>query len=119
MAVARFQILLGNGEMAPTVSWRFLSANNRRLCRSAGVFADVDTCWAAIRELCGQLGALEGVTSRNGPRTWVWRVRLARAEIAVSTRTYERWLEADRACAVFLVQVAHVPEGRRPQVVQY
>jgi hypothetical protein len=118
MAVARFQIIIVLGELPPRPTWRFLSANNRRLGRSAVDFADVDTCRFAVREIQDRVGELTFVTLRDGLRRWAWRVRLAGRELAVSTRSYERWVEADHACAAFLEQVAHLPKGQPPQVVQ-
>jgi hypothetical protein len=119
MATARFQILTVNGNSPPRVTWRFLSANNRRLGRSTEAFADVDTCRAAVRELRHKVGDLAVVMLRDGPRGWVWRVQLAEVDLAMSTRSYERWVEAENACASFLDQVAQVPHGQQPQLVQF
>jgi len=100
------------------VTWRFLSANNRRLCQSAEWFPDLRACRAAVQELRDRLSELEVVTMRDGPRRWAWRVRLADVDLAVSSRSYERWVEAERACALFLNQAAQVPNGLPVQVLQ-
>lgn len=123
MAAARFQILavLLKERASPTAgfTWRFLSANNRRLGQSAVVFADVESCWAAVRQLRDRLGGLSCTTLRDGPREWVWRIRLADLDLAVSSRSYQRRVEADHACASFVDQVGRVPAGRQPQVVRF
>lgn len=112
MAVARFQILTVLGVAPHGFMWRFLSANNRKLCHSVCTYPDVNTCLTAVQELRDQIDELEVVTLRDGPRRWAWRVRLADTDLAVSSRNYERWVEADRACALFLesvTQTANVP----------
>jgi hypothetical protein len=119
MAVARFQILTGSGDSPPGVIWRFLSANNRRLCQSITVFPDVDACRAAVRALRKQVDTLSVVTMRDGPRRWAWRVCSGDGDLGKSSRSYERLVEANRASTSFLDQVALVPEGQPPQVVQF
>src|SRR5262245_22548288 len=124
MAAARFQILTVLPDRSSTVelagyTWRFLSANNRRLGQSARVFSDLDSCWAAVRQLRERLDGLSMVTARDGLRQWVWRVRLDGLDLAVSSRSYQRRVEADHACASFVDQVGQVPHGQAPQVVRF
>jgi hypothetical protein len=90
MAAARFQIItvLVDASESTRFSWRFLSANNRRLGQSAGMFGDLESCWAAVRQLREHLDVLSLITLRDGLRQWVWRVRLAEADLAVSSRGF-------------------------------
>lgn len=112
MAVARFQILavLQGDRPSSTAgfTWRFLSANNRRLGQSAVTFPDAESCVAAIRRLRDRLDALTSITMRDGLRQWVWRIRLGSEDLAVSTRSYQRRVEADHACASFVDQMGKV-----------
>lgn len=123
MAAARFQILavLQGERPSPTAgfTWRFLSANNRRLGQSAATFADVASCWAAVRRLRERLDTLTSITMRDGPRQWVWRIRLADEDLAISSRSYQRRVEADHACASFVDQVGKVSMSRHPEVVRF
>jgi hypothetical protein len=120
MAAARFQILAVLSETQTAgFTWRFLSANNRRLGQSVEVFPDLDACWAAVRELRDRLDGLDMITLRDGLRQWVWRVRLGELDLAVSSRSYQRRVEAEHAGSSFVEQVGHVPAGRPPQVVRF
>ena len=116
MAAARFQIfsvldripvpggVLANGvatQVGP-VTWRFMSANNRSIGRAARDFPDVDTCMSAVRELRRQLPSAICLTVRDGPRHWMWRVRVGGCDHAVSSRRYERRVQAKNSCDSFL-----------------
>lgn len=87
-------------------TWRFMSANNRSLARSAHTSADVESCVATIRTLQEGLPLAVGETSRNRYRQWVWRVRLADEVIATAARSYSRQVRARITCDAFLNQVA-------------
>lgn len=124
MAAARFQIFsvidrvpvpdgvfAGDvaGHVGP-VTWRLMSANNRSIGRAVRDFPDVDSCMSAVRELRGQLASATCVTMRDGPRHWMWRVRVGAAEQAVSSRRYERRVQAKNSCESFL-ELVRTAEG--------
>lgn len=88
------------------VTWRFMSANNRSIGRAVRDFPDVDSCLSSVRELRRQLAGATCVTLRDGPRHWMWRVRVAGADHAVSSRRYERRVQAKNSCESFLELVA-------------
>ena len=92
MAAARFQVVsLSRSARGPTpreptgseswtdvpplrtrgFTWRFMSANNRSLARSAHACPDVESCLAAIRALQECLPEAVAETSRNGDGQWV------------------------------------------------
>lgn len=124
MAAARFQIFSvldrvpvpgGRASGEPgvptgTVTWRFMSANNRSLGRAVRNFPDVDSCLAGVQELCRNVSSVTCLTVRDGPRHWVWRVRLGGADQAVSSRRYERRVQAKNSCASFL-ELVHESGG--------
>lgn len=111
MAVARFQVFSSGTRMPAgmdvgadwhTVTWRFMSANNRDLGHAARSFPDVASCCAAVQQLCDTLGAAVCVTVRDGPRHWAWRIRVDGVDHVVSSRRYERRVEARNSCRAFL-----------------
>lgn len=114
VASARFELC-----QAPAgVTWRLLSSNNRDLGRSAQAFAEVRTCQATVRRLQELVGEVTVVQVRAGRVDWSWRVRLDGVDVAVSSRTYQRRIQAESACAVFLglvpaASVAPVPRLAR------
>ena len=124
MAAARFQIfsvidrvpvpdgiVSGGiaGHVGP-VTWRLMSANNRSIGRAVRDFPDVDTCMSSVRELRRQLGSATCLTVRDGPRHWMWRVRVGNADHAVSSRRYERRVQAKNSCESFL-ELVRTAEG--------
>ncbi|AHH94554.1 hypothetical protein [Kutzneria albida] len=108
MATPRFQLFASDS----AVSWRFMSANNRDLGHAAFAFPDVDSCTAAIRLLCDHIASAVSTTVRAGPRHWAWRLRVGGVDRAVSSRYYERRVEAHNSCRSFqeLVRAAGRPE---------
>lgn len=89
---------------AGTVGWRLLGANNRELGRSAGQFADLDSCQAAVHDLVARIAsAVPGITSDSGHTgAWSWRLDLGGRAVAVSCRTYLRHRECTYSLAHFL-----------------
>ena len=86
-----------------SVTWRLLSGNNRDLGRAATGFADPAACLAAVQRLREMLhSAVVTVGSPDGRGRWTWRVRLDDAEVAISSRAYQRRVQAEAACRVFL-----------------
>ncbi len=135
MAVARFQVVRAAryvhvpaphepgpdaGVALPRATgfaWRFMSANNRSLARSAQTCPDVESCLVAIRVLQDGLPHAVGETSRNGNGQWVWRVRLADEVVATATRTYQRHVRARLMCDSFLELVAETASSTPVQVI--
>jgi uncharacterized protein YegP (UPF0339 family) len=124
MAAARFQVVsLPRGVLVPAprepearsgsgaefpqprereFTWRFMSANNRSLARSAHPSPTVEGCLASIRALQQGLPRVVAETLRNGHGQWVWRVRLDGEIIATAARSYPRQIRAQLTCQVFL-----------------
>ncbi|HEY6425399.1 MAG TPA: hypothetical protein VIY28_19585 [Pseudonocardiaceae bacterium] len=98
-------------------AWRFMSANNRSLARSAQTCPDVESCLAAIRTLQEHLPRTVGETTRNGNGQWVWRVRVADEVVATGARTYQRHVRARLMCNAFLEQVAETASSAPVQVI--
>jgi hypothetical protein len=139
MAAARFQVVsvarsarvpsprehegeVGSGADIPHArvrgfTWRFMSANNRSLARSANICPDVESCLAEIRVLQEGLAEAVGETSRNGNGQWVWRVRLADEVVATAARSYPRQVRAKLTCNAFLQLVAETATSTPIQVM--
>jgi hypothetical protein len=98
-------------------TWRFMSANNRSLARSAHTSPDVESCLATIRTLQEGLPHAVSETLRNGQGQWVWRVRLADEVIATAARSYPREIRARMTCNAFLQLVAETAGTAPVQVV--
>ena len=98
-------------------TWRFMSANNRSLARSAYTFPDVESCLATIRVLQEGLADAVGETSRNGHGQWVWRVRLGEEVVASAARSYPRQVRARLTCESFLQLVAETTVSAPIQVM--
>jgi hypothetical protein len=113
VASARFELYLfrrGLDALASTppaeVTWRLLSGNNRDLGRATSGFPDVMSCLATVRRLQLLIDRAVATPVRAGRVAWTWRARLDGVEVAVSSRTYQRRVQAESACAVFLA-LAH------------
>ena len=98
-------------------TWRFMSANNRSLARSAHTSPDVESCLATIRVLQDGLPDAVGETSRNGHGQWVWRVRVADEVVATAARSYPRQVRARLTCNAFLQLVAETADSAPVQVM--
>lgn len=94
--------------------WRMLAANNREVARSASTFDDVDVCMEAVASLRRDVVAGVVVASRTGRADWAWRLRIFGVDAAASSRTYQRRLQCEAACALFveLVPEAEVIDAR-------
>jgi uncharacterized protein YegP (UPF0339 family) len=139
MAAARFQVVsLARGVLVPAprepetrpgswgelvqprereFTWRFMSANNRSLARSAQPSPTVEACLAGIRALQQGLPRVVTETLRNGHGQWVWRVRLDGEIVATAARSYPRQIRAQLTCEVFLQLVAQTAGSASVQVV--
>jgi hypothetical protein len=97
------------------VTWRLLSSNNRDLGRAASVFPDAVSCLLTVRRLQRLVDQAVALQVRAGRVAWTWRVRLDGAEVAVSSRAYQRRVQAESACTVFLglVPTATVTDAPR------
>jgi len=82
--------------------WRMLAANNREVARSPAVFDDVSACAEAVLRLRGGYAEAVVLSSRAGRAEWSWRLRLYGLDTAVSSRAYQRRLQCEAACALFL-----------------
>ncbi|MEU1618033.1 hypothetical protein ABZ479_12130 [Streptomyces sp. NPDC005722] len=109
------------GARATAIGWRLVGANNRELGRSAGTYASLAECQAAVlmlREHIGQVRAQLSMAHAGG--TWTWRVELGGKDVAVSGRTYHRLRECQQNLGRFLaaVPVAEMTEGtaHRPRL---
>jgi|GEM_PF-6502007 len=85
--------------------WRLLAANNRDVARSATAYADLDACLGAVADLQARIADVAAVAARAGRADWSWRLRLEGDDVAVSSRTYQRRLQCEAACALFVVLV--------------
>jgi hypothetical protein len=147
MAAARFQIFSAASRVIGqsivdddgvaagrhAVTWRFMSANNRSLAQSVRIFPDVESCLAAVRELRAELTELADepadaesgcvadlcVIVRDGPRHWVWRINLAGVDLVVSSRRYERRVQAKNSCTSFLGLLREAGAVDLAQVVRF
>ena len=112
MAAARFEIYLvrrradGAEIGASGATWRLLSNNNRDLGHAAEIFEDIDLCGAAVEFLRQHAEHAVPVSLRSGRADWTWRVQIGEATVAVSSRRYQRRVQAEYACGVFLGLVA-------------
>ncbi len=112
MAAARFEIYLvrrrGDGAEigASEATWRLLSNNNRDLGHAVNTFEDIDLCGAAVEFLRQHAEHAVPVSLRSGRADWTWRVQIGQAAVAVSSRRYQRRVQAEYACGVFLGLVA-------------
>jgi hypothetical protein len=99
-------------------TWRFMSANNRSLAKSARTSPDLESCLATIRVLQEGLLQAVGETSRNGHGQWVWSIRLDDEVVATATRSYPREIRARMTCDAFKQLVAQTL-GSAPVQVMY
>jgi hypothetical protein len=129
MASARFELYQVSAAVSAAVSagvpgtatgvtWRLLSSNNRDLGRSAQVFPDVRSCQVMVRRLQLAIGEATVVQLRAGRVDWSWRVRLDGTDIALSSRTYQRRIQAESACTVFLALVPGAAVAPAPRLAR-
>jgi hypothetical protein len=108
MSAARFEIYLVRHQAADSfesvggATWRLLSNNNRDLGRAASIFEDIDNCLVAVEHLRRHAGSSTPVSLRAGRADWTWRVQIDQLPVAVSSRRYQRRVQAEYACGVFL-----------------
>lgn len=128
MALARFTIFVVPARGRPgrplrgddildgtlKLSWRLLAANNRDVARSAEHFTDLAACLAGVRHLQATIATSVAVAARSGRADWSWRLRIDGVDVAVSSRTYQRRLQCEAACALFmsLVPAAVIDDWR-------
>jgi hypothetical protein len=99
------------------VTWRFLSANNRSIGRSVRDFPDGESCRRSLLDLQGVLFRSDVVTVRDELGLWVWRLRIDRSDVAMSTRCYHRRLHAENAGSAFRDLAASVVDIDELQIV--
>jgi hypothetical protein len=124
MAAARFELyLVPRPEADPVgatalVTWRLLASNNRDLGRAVTTFTDAQSCQVMLRRLQRQIGEVTTVQVRAGRVDWSWRVRLDGHDVAVSSRTYQRRIQAESACSVFLGLVPDATVTEAPRLIR-
>jgi uncharacterized protein YegP (UPF0339 family) len=84
------------------LSWRLLAANNRDVARSATPYPDLATCLKAVADLQARIEDAVAVAARSGRADWSWRLRVDGQDVAVSSRTYQRRLQCEAACSLFV-----------------
>jgi uncharacterized protein YegP (UPF0339 family) len=100
-------------EAGAQIGWRMLAANNREVARSAATFSSVEDCVEAVVRLQREVRDSVAIASRIGRADWSWRLRLDGEDVAASSRTYQRRLQCEAACALF---VELVPEATLVEV---
>jgi hypothetical protein len=109
-ALARPGIPRARRQPDAPVTWRLLSGNNRDLGRAAASFPDAAACLAGIQRLRVALATpVVSVSSPDGRSRWTWRIAVDPADGAVSSRVYQRRVQAEAACAVFLNLAVDAP----------
>jgi hypothetical protein len=100
-------------EAGAQIGWRMLAANNREVARSAATFTAVEDCVEAVVRLQRDVHHSVTIASRIGRADWSWRLRLDGIDVAASSRTYQRRLQCEAACTLF---VELVPEATLVEV---
>lgn len=110
-----FHVSPGTTSTQPGVFWRLLSKNNRDLGRSPAHFAEYDHCLASLVRLRDELADASPTIHRITATAWTWRLEVAVRPVAMASRAYERRIQADIACEIFLglVHVAEIVESVR------
>ncbi|MFI5893059.1 hypothetical protein ACIA5D_23415 [Actinoplanes sp. NPDC051513] len=84
------------------MSWRLLATNNRDLARAPIAYPDAQSCQAAVLRLQREIADLRVVIVRAGPSSWSWRIMAGEAVVAVSSRDYQRRIQAEQAATIAL-----------------
>jgi hypothetical protein len=103
LAEARFRILQHRSD--GLVSWRLLATNNRDLGRAPVTYHDPATCRAAVLCLKRQAADLRSAIVRAGPSSWRWQITAGVAVVAVSSRDYQRRIQAEQAATIALTLI--------------
>lgn len=82
------------------MTWRLLATNNRDLARAPIAYPDAESCRSAVRWLQHNVPALRIAIVRAGPSSWSWRILAAETVVAVSSRDYQRRIQADQAATI-------------------
>ena len=85
-----------------STTWRLLATNNRDLARSPIAYPDADDCRAAVRWLQQNVLHLRIAIVRAGPSSWSWRILAGETVVAISSRDYQRRIQADQAATIAL-----------------
>ena len=110
MAAARFRML--RHRLDGSMTWRLLATNNRDLGRAPVAYPDAESCRAAVLRLQRTVTDLRIVIVRAGPSSWSWRILAGEVVMAVSSRDYQRRIQADQAAttALDLIPAAELVE---------
>jgi hypothetical protein len=88
--------------LSQTVRWRLLSANNRDSGQSPVGYPDADSCRAGLDHLLTVIGELQPVHILAKGQRWEWQLALGGVVLAKSSRSFDRRLRCDAACAWFI-----------------
>ncbi|WP_433299135.1 hypothetical protein ACQP2F_45385 [Actinoplanes sp. CA-030573] len=103
MADARFRIVRHRPD--GSLSWRLLATNNRDIGRSPVRHPDVEACRAAVRDLQLRLGRARTSIVRAEASSWSWRIAVGDVVVAVSSRDYQRRIQAEQAAGIALALI--------------
>lgn len=87
------------------MSWRLLATNNRDLGRAPTAYPDAATCRAAVLWMQRHAGRLRVTIVRAGPSAWSWRIVAGETVVALSSRAYQRRIQAEHAAGIALVLI--------------
>ena len=82
------------------MSWRLLATNNRDLGRAPIGYPDPASCRAAVLWLQRNSDGLRVTIVRAGPSTWSWRLAAGETVVALSSRAYQRRIQAEHAAGI-------------------
>jgi hypothetical protein len=84
------------------MTWRLLATNNRDLARAPTTYPDAESCRAAVDRLQHNVAQLRIAIVRAGPSSWSWRILAEEVVVVVSSRDYQRRIQADQAATTAL-----------------
>ena len=85
------------------VRWRLLSGNNRDAGRGVQSFPDIESCIVFIKEMLGQVQALEpAIVPATDGRGWRWRLSLDGVPVVAAPHAFDRRVRCSEACARFV-----------------
>ena len=84
------------------MTWRLLATNNRDLGRAPTAYPDAESCRSAVLWLQHNVTHLRIAIVRAGPSSWSWRILAGEVVVALSSRDYQRRIQADQAATIAL-----------------
>ncbi|MFD0519435.1 hypothetical protein [Paractinoplanes durhamensis] len=100
------------------LSWRLLATNNRDLGRAPATYVDAETCRDAVRWLQKNIDDLRVSIHRASPSSWSWRIAAGDDVVALSSRDYQRRIQAEQAASIVVelipdAELAGMDQSRR------